>query len=295
MLTVLAVACAGGLNQAVATFALGLPDGANLASYQGNEPAQPSAEGEPADGGTDSPSNARRRSKGQYQTGILARNIFDSEAIGKDIETNEPGSGASTLKVELRATLVARPSEFSTAYLVDANSGQGGAYGIGQKILGAEIIAIETQLVRLRTSDGNEEVVKISAGEEEKGKNRPDKQPAGDDGDISKTSDTEFEVSRELVDRYLNDLEGISRLGRAIPHRGPDGNIDGYRLSGIRRGTVGEKLGIRNGDIVHKVNGYELNSMSEAMKAFQELQNDSNFSFEVTRRGKQQTMRYTVR
>lgn len=290
------MACAGGLNQAVATFALGLPDGANLASYQGPPPAEGEA-GTPEQGGNEGPSNARRRSKGQYQTAILARNIFDSEAIGKDIEASGgDGGNATTLKVELRATLVARPAEFSTAYLVDANSGQGGAYGIGQKILGAEIIGIESQLVRLRTADGNEEVVKISAGKEDKkGNNRPDKQPAGDDGEITKNSDTEFEVSRELVDRYLNDLEGISRLGRAIPHRGPDGNIDGYRLSGIRRGTVGEKLGIRNGDIVHKVNGYDLNSMSEAMKAFQELQNDSNFSFEITRRGKQQTMRYSVR
>jgi general secretion pathway protein C len=71
--------------------------------------------------------------------------------------------------------------------------------------------------------------------------------------------------------------------------------VDGYRLSAIRRGTLFDKLGIKNGDIVHTVNGQSLSSTSDAMNAYQGLQNESSFSFEITRRNKKKTLNYQVR
>ncbi|MCO4747868.1 MAG: hypothetical protein KC912_23935, partial [Proteobacteria bacterium] len=76
---------------------------------------------------------------------------------------------------------------------------------------------------------------------------------------------------------------------------GPDGQIDGYRLSGIRRNSLGEKLGIRNGDIIHAANGQALTSMQGAMSAYTTLQSESSFNFEVTRRGQKMTLQYQVR
>jgi type II secretory pathway component PulC len=43
------------------------------------------------------------------------------------------------------------------------------------------------------------------------------------------------------------------------------------------------------------VNGKPLTSMKEAMDAWQSLQNEGGFNFEITRRGQRQTMEYTVR
>ena len=45
------------------------------------------------------------------------------------------------------------------------------------------------------------------------------------------------------------------QLGRAVPHRGPDGELDGVRLSGIRREGPGDALGLKNGDVVHTLDG----------------------------------------
>jgi len=81
---------------------------------------------------------------------------------------------------------------------------------------------------------------------------------------------------------------------RAEPHQGPDGNIDGYRLSGIEPGSIWDQIGVKNGDIVHSVNGKELTSMSEVMAAYT-FQSAKSFTFEVTRDGQRQTMRYDVR
>jgi type II secretory pathway component PulC len=84
-------------------------------------------------------------------------------------------------------------------------------------------------------------------------------------------------------------------MARAIPHRGPDGELDGYRLSGIRRNSVLSQLGIRNGDVIHAVNGHSLSSVQDAMGAYQGLQSESGFAFDVTRRGQKMNMEYDVR
>jgi S1-C subfamily serine protease len=126
----------------------------------------------------------------------------------------------------------------------------------------------------------------------------PAPRPSSGDSDeegVEKVDDNNYVIDRELVDRYLTDLDAIGRLGRAIPHRGSDGEIDGYRLSGVRRRSIGDKIGIKNGDIVHSVNGASLDSMQGAMAAYQTLQSENRFTFEVTRRGQRQTMSYEVK
>jgi len=80
-----------------------------------------------------------------------------------------------------------------------------------------------------------------------------------------------------------------------VPHKGSDGEVDGYRLSAIRRGSLFDKLGIKNGDVVHAVNGLPLTNMEGAMSAFQSLQSEDEFSFDVTRRNKKSTFEYEIR
>ena len=98
-----------------------------------------------------------------------------------------------------------------------------------------------------------------------------------------------------MFDKYINDLEGISRMGRALLHRGPDGEFDGYRLSAIRRNTLADQLGIKNGDIIHSVNGQPLTSVQSAMGAYNTLKSEGNFCFEITRRGSPVELCYDVR
>jgi type II secretion system protein C len=243
---------------------------------------------------------SRGKSERSYSDGILRRNIFDPAYIdtyAPSERTAATGSAKlSDLPVKLLGTMVAEPEIYSSALIAEEGSERGSGYGINQKLLDATIIAIEKKRVKLRRSDGSEEYLTMddvgAAPREETNSNAND--PNGDE-DVQKLGDNKFVVSRELVDKYIGDIEGISRLGRALVHRGPDGENDGFRLSAIRRNTLGDKLGIRNGDVVHSVNGQALTSMPAAIGAYESLQSDSSFTFEVTRRGERVTMEYDVR
>lgn len=93
------------------------------------------------------------------------------------------------------------------------------------------------------------------------------------------------------LEEMLEDPEALSKMGRALLHRGPDGNDDGYRLSGIRRGSPPDLMGFENGDVVHDLNGHPLTSMEEAMSAYNALKGADRLDATVTRRGERIQLR----
>ncbi len=81
---------------------------------------------------------------------------------------------------------------------------------------------------------------------------------------------------------------------RVTPYSGEQGEMIGYRMSGIRRSSVFWKLGFLNGDILHSVNGVVLDSMSAAMTLAEDLQHADEVTVQLFRRNQLQTMTYEV-
>lgn len=301
-----------------------LPEDAQLADLSGApvEPAGPrppdAGEPPPGDGppppddlavdeGED-PADGRRRppagrARGDWVDPIVARNIFDSSKVGQAAETGETvaeGGRRSDLKVVLLATLVAIPEEYSSALIAeDEKEGATLGYGIGDQLMGeATILRIEQKKVYLKRNDGTVEYISMDDGKtrtEEPSRGSKEREPDKEVEGVTSTGDNKFVVDRSLVEQALENPEGLARQVRVSPHKGPDGEIDGYRLSGIRRNSLMDKLGIKNGDIVHSVNGKELTSTSAAMEAYSSMSSSSSFSFDITRRNKRQTMDYEIR
>ena len=243
-------------------------------------------------------SRPRALTGAQYLDGIMRRNLFDENIIATwNPNPDKPDAmSRSELKVKLLGTVVAEPESFSSALIADEGNPYPKGYSIGDKLYDREVIKIEKKRVTLKRPDGEIEVLSIdeemSAGPREPSSPKP---TGGDDKGVEQTDDDRYQVNKELFDKYINDLESISRMGRALLHRGPDGEFDGYRLSAIRRNTLADQLGIKNGDIIHSVNGQALDSVQSAMGAYNTLKSESSFCFEITRRGSPQELCYDVR
>ena len=158
-----------------------------------------------------------------------------------------------------------------------------------------EIAAIEPRRVKLRAPDGGEDWLVVdaegmtaAAPSETTGEGEPTAEG------ITQTGENKYQISRDVFDKNINDLESISRMGRALLHRGADGEFDGYRLSSIRRGSLAEQIGIKNGDVIHSVNGEPLNSVQAAMNAYNTMKGQSQFCLEVSRRGSPTELCYDV-
>ncbi len=239
-----------------------------------------------------------RLSESAYLDGILARNLFDPSQIGVKApeEAGATGEQQTELKVTLMGTIVSQPAAYSAAFIVEEGQSSAWAYGIGQKVQGAEIVEILVDRVRLRRN-GEDEWLSMGGKvePERRGSAIQPRTPVEEGGEVEQVSDNEFVLERSMVEEQLNDLESLARMGRALLHRGPDGEYDGYRLSAIRRGSLPDQIGIRNGDIIHSINGIEMNSLEGAMEAYEKLRNESKLDVDVTRRGRTEKLSYSIR
>jgi general secretion pathway protein C len=123
--------------------------------------------------------------------------------------------------------------------------------------------------------------------------NKDDLQAAIDSG-IKKIDDSNYEISRDLVDKVLANPMAIAKGARVVPAV-KNGKADGFKLYAIRPNSVYSKLGFSNGDTLHSINGFELTSADKALEVYTKLKEANSLSIEVTRRGKPVSINYTIK
>jgi general secretion pathway protein C len=126
--------------------------------------------------------------------------------------------------------------------------------------------------------------------------------PGGDDGaipaaeldrGITRVSDTEYGITRSLVDRVLANQADLMRQVRIVPQE-EGGRVTGVKMYGIRRNSVVGRLGLQNGDTLRTINGYDMTSPDSALEAYTRLRTADHLTLSVIRRGAPTNMNYSI-
>lgn len=121
--------------------------------------------------------------------------------------------------------------------------------------------------------------------------------PVGDAGDMSgvaRISETQYTVDRSEVDRSLNNLNEVATQARIVPSF-KNGKANGFKLFSIKPGSIYQKIGLQNGDVIQKINGYEMSSPDKALEIYQKLKDATSVTIDLQRRGQNLTMNYVIR
>lgn len=121
----------------------------------------------------------------------------------------------------------------------------------------------------------------------------PAEKPDDGDSGIVKTGENTYGVARSTVDNALNDLSSLATQARVVPAF-EGGKPVGFKLFSIKPGSLYSKIGLQNGDVINRINGYELNSPEKGLEVYGKLKDSSNVTVEVKRRGKPMTLDYTI-
>lgn len=106
---------------------------------------------------------------------------------------------------------------------------------------------------------------------------------------IKKISDTEIEIDRSAVDKILEDQAQLMRSARIVPEQ-KDGKTVGIRLFGVRPNTLLGTLGLKNGDRLEQINGFDMGSPEKALEAYARLRTAENLKIKLNRRGQATTI-----
>jgi general secretion pathway protein C len=85
-----------------------------------------------------------------------------------------------------------------------------------------------------------------------------------------------------------------SQAPRILPNY-VNGQPTGFRLQGIRSGSIFSAIGIRNGDVIVGVNGTDINSPQRAMELYQAMLQQDQVEMQILRRGREHTLNYTIK
>jgi type II secretory pathway component PulC len=109
---------------------------------------------------------------------------------------------------------------------------------------------------------------------------------------VKVVDDTHYELTVAGLDATLLDpMRGGQ--ARIVPSQ-KDGKPNGFKLYGIRRSSLYGSLGIRNGDLLQKVNGHPLTTPEEALEVYQQVKNAGIITVELLRRGQPVTLVYKI-
>ncbi len=100
--------------------------------------------------------------------------------------------------------------------------------------------------------------------------------------------------THEAIQEHMQDLPKLLTGALAIPHQ-TNGNPDGFLIQDIVSGSLYELAGLKNGDIIRRVNGQEVSSPEKGLALFQELQTASSLDLEITRAGAVQQLHFDIR
>lgn len=112
---------------------------------------------------------------------------------------------------------------------------------------------------------------------------RGKKKPCDKLDEITQLSDTSWRVERDLLDWYATHLRELDKLAGVVTHKDDDGKPDGARLW-LPRCSYLKQGGFKHGDIVRSVNGREVYTIPQGVKAWIAERKAKKLTVVLTRR-----------
>jgi general secretion pathway protein C len=109
-----------------------------------------------------------------------------------------------------------------------------------------------------------------------------------------KVGDREYILDSRKVQQSLENPEHILTDARLLPHF-VNGRQEGFKISEVVPDGLYHSLGLRNGDILLRVNGLELSNPEVAIQAMTALRGMNRVELDIIRNGENISMSYQIR
>jgi general secretion pathway protein C len=223
---------------------------------------------------------------------IITRNLFNSKnEIPEDLLiTSVPGEATrvSTLDVELVGTIVVNDPSRSVAAISLKALKKVDPFLIGDVVLSkVSVYSIARRKVVFKDlTSGELEYIEMKGDDYATGA-PVSAVPAG----VKQLGEGKLLLDKSELNRSLTDINSLLSQARAVPNF-ENGVISGFKLFDVQPGSLYQKLGAQNGDIIKSVNGVDIKDPATAMGMFQKIQTTNKLDFVINRGG--ETKNYSV-
>ena len=238
---------------------------------------------------------------------IWERNLFAAKADEeraaepKDLLSRIDALSLTSLNCTLIGTIISETGE-SWAVIHDNQTNRQDRYTIGSTVSGAKVVMVLRNKVILNI-DGRDELLvmgieKIRSakpdGEKSDISGAPEKEPSKISKAASKGDAMNNTLSRELIRDNISNMAQMMSKVRVVPFI-RDGQPEGFRVSQIKDDSIFKSMGLQNGDVIKSINGQDILSAEDMMRAYSTLKDSSSFSISIMRGNQPKTLNVRVR
>jgi len=228
---------------------------------------------------------------------ITARDLFNPAPATAEATSGAPGTGGS-----LHLWGVALQGREARAVIEDAATHHQDLYRVGDVVGGARVAAIDWDRVTLARA-GREETLELApagtAGNDaptaytDAPSAAPTDRPVRDER-IRRTSENAFVVDRRELDGAADNMSALLTQASAIAEL-RDGRPAGFRLFQIRADSLFTKLGLKDGDVVQRVNGRAIADPAALLAFLARLKTEPRVALDIVRGDAPRTLVYELR
>jgi general secretion pathway protein C len=243
------------------------------------------------------PRAAAARAPEDFYAVVARRNLFG--VTEKIFERAKP---AVVQRVALSSLLqvwgtVAGDDRFSFAVIEERGRAKQGLYHVGDRVAGATIVRITRDRVVMKY-EGREEMLKkaeateapiVPAAKPVAAGPAPVPPPATAAGDGGKVT-----INRSDIASSLKDLGHMLSQAQIRQHF-TAGAPDGFIVSNIQQGSLYQRLGLVNGDVIQELNNHKIQGADDIIEMYNTMKSGSTMLLKVKRQGKQETFDFAFR
>lgn len=190
--------------------------------------------------------------------------------------------------LEVRGT-VAGDAKYGFAVIENKAEKKQRLYKVGDNVSGARVVRIMRNAIALMVN-GQEQILRVPETSEKS--ILPSGSPPGPSPVAS--SGKTIAVDRKDIDSSVKDMGTI--LSQAVIRPYFTGGVpDGFMISGIKSGSIYQKIGLMDGDVIQGVNNRKLTSGDDMVELYNSFKSGSSMALQVSRQGHQEIFNYTFR
>ncbi|HVO84216.1 MAG TPA: type II secretion system protein GspC [Syntrophobacteria bacterium] len=233
---------------------------------------------------------------------VSERNLFGGAGKEQEggpadaVNLDEIPLALKNLGLKLVGTVFTGVPAESLAFIEDLSARKQETYREGDRVKQVLVKKILRQSVIINTGK-RDEMLTMEEPEEGSGKPaapgptaryQPSRPPAPPPATSSSTT-----LPREEVESSLSDLNQLMQQARIRPYLEAN-KPAGFLVSDIKPGSIFAKMGLRNGDVVQKINDQNISSPEQAIELYQGLMEGGGIALEIKRGQKSEKINYEV-
>jgi len=204
----------------------------------------------------------------------------------------------TALNLQLIGTVNTDSGENSFAVILDKGTKKQNLLRINDEVAPGAVIVAISRLSILIDNAGRMESLSVEMKSEpgkRSGRTRPAAASAGSPfGGVRKVSEGHVIMDKRFLNKQLARVNDLMTQVRAVPHMNKNKEMQGFKLFQIKKDSVFQKVGLKNSDVIQRINGQRLDSVEKGLDLFAALRDETNFTLDILRNNAKKTINIEI-